>query len=64
MNGQMQQTTDLSQAISFLSQILTQYKGTYQEHQAIQKAFMLLVDKANEAKVEIKADSIEEVSNS
>lgn len=60
----MQNNVDLNKAIELLSNILSQYRGTLQEHQAIQSALKLLVDKANEPKVEIKADKIEEVSNS
>ena len=58
----MQPTANLEQAIQLISQVLSQYKGSLQEHQAIQNAFKLIVDKANEVKVEIKADKIEEVT--
>lgn len=60
----MQNNADLNKAIELLSNILSQYRGTLQEHQAIQSALQLLVDKANEPKVEIKAKEIQEVSNS
>ena len=59
----MQQNADLNKAIELLSNILSQYRGTLPEHQAIQSAFKLLVDTANEPKIEIKADSIEEVKS-
>jgi len=41
--------------------VLAQYRGIIQEHQAIQNALQLLIDKVNEPKVEIKAEEIEEV---
>jgi hypothetical protein len=59
----MQQTTNLDQAIQLISQIIAQYRGTLQEHQAIQNAFKLIVDTAQEAKVEIKAEEVQEVTN-
>lgn len=59
----MPQTANLEQAIQYISQILAQYRGTLQEHQAIQNAFKLIAEKAQEPKVEFKADKIEEVSN-
>lgn len=59
----MQQNADLNKAIELLSNILSQYRGTLQEHQAIQNAFKLIIDTANEPKIEIKADSIEEVKS-
>jgi hypothetical protein len=59
----MQQTANLQQAIELISQIIAQYRGTLQEHQAIQNAFQLLIDKAQEAKIEIKAQEIQEVSS-
>jgi hypothetical protein len=59
----MQQPANLEQAISYISQILSQYRGTLQEHQAIQNAFKLIAEKAQEPKVEFKADSIEENPN-
>lgn len=57
----MQQNANLEKAIQLISNVLAQYKGTLQEHQNIQTAFQILVDKANEPKVEIKAEEIEEV---
>lgn len=57
----MQQNADLNKAIELLSTILSQYRGTLLEHQNIQTAFQMLIDKATEAKVEINAESIEEV---
>lgn len=57
----MPQTANLEQAIQYISQILAQYRGTLQEHQAIQNAFKLIVTTAQEPKVEIKADSIDEI---
>ena len=57
----MQQNANLEQAIQLISSILAQYRGTLQEHQAIQNALKVLVDAANEPKIEFKADSIEEV---
>jgi hypothetical protein len=59
----MQQTANLQQAIELISQIIAQYRGTLQEHQAIQSAFKVLINTANEPKIEIKAEEIEEVSN-
>jgi hypothetical protein len=59
----MQQNVNLEQAIQIISQVISQYKGTLQEHQTIQNAFKLIVEKANEPKFEIKAEEIEEVSN-
>ena len=58
----MQQNANLEQAIQLISNILSQYRGTLQEHQAIQNAFKVIVDLANEPKVEIKAEEIEEVT--
>jgi hypothetical protein len=60
----MQQNANLQEAIQLISNVLAQYRGTLQDHQAIQNAFKIVIQSANEAKVEIKADSIEEVSNS
>ena len=57
----MQQNANLQEAIQLISNVLAQYRGTLQEHQAIQNAFNLIVQSANEPKVEIKADKIEEV---
>lgn len=57
----MQPSANLEQAIQLISNILSQYRGTLQEHQAVQNAFKLIIQQANEPKVEIKADSIEEV---
>jgi hypothetical protein len=59
----MQPTANLDQAIQLITSILSQYRGTLQEHQAIQNAFKLIVDTAQEAKVEIKAEEIQEVTN-
>jgi hypothetical protein len=59
----MQQNANLDQAIQLITSILSQYRGTLQEHQAIQNAFKLIVDKANEPKVEIKAEEVQEVTN-
>jgi len=59
----MQQNVNLDQAIQLITSILSQYRGTLQEHQAIQNAFKLIVDKANEPKVEIKAEEVQEVTN-
>ena len=50
----------LEQAVQLISSVVAQYRGTLQEHQAIQNALKVLVNAANEPKVEIKADSIEE----
>jgi hypothetical protein len=58
----MQQTANLQQAIELISQIIAQYRGTLQEHQAIQSAFKVLINTANEPKIEIKAEEIEEVN--
>lgn len=57
----MQNNANLQEAIQLISNVLSQYRGTLQEHQAIQNAFNLIVQSANEPKVEIKADKIEEV---
>jgi hypothetical protein len=59
----MQQNANLDQAIQLITSILSQYRGTLQEHQAIQNAFKLIVDTAQEAKIEIKAEEIQEVTN-
>lgn len=59
----MQPNANLEQAIQLISNVLAQYRGTLQEHQAIQNAFKLLIDAANEPKVEIKSDYIEEVKS-
>lgn len=54
----------VEQALQLISNVITQYRGTLQEHQAIQNAFKVVVELANEAKIEIKAESIEEnISN-
>jgi hypothetical protein len=53
----------LEQAIQLISSVVAQYRGTLQEHQAIQNAFDLITQKAQEAKIEIKAQEIQEVSN-
>ncbi len=52
----------LEQAIQIISNVVAQYRGTLQEHQAIQNALKVLINAANEPKVEIKADKIEEVT--
>ena len=57
----MQPNANLEQAIQLISNVLAQYRGTLQEHQAIQNAFNLIVQSANEPKVEIKAQEIQEV---
>ena len=62
----MQQTTSqmtLEQAVQLISSVVAQYRGTLQEHQAIQNALKVLVNTANEPKIEIKAEEIEEVAN-
>lgn len=56
-----QMTTE--QAIQIISNVIAQYRGTLQEHQAIQNAFKVIVELANEPKVEIKSDYIEEVKS-
>jgi hypothetical protein len=56
----MQQTANLEQAIQIISNVVAQYRGTLQEHQAIQNALKVLINAANEPKIEIKADKIEE----
>lgn len=54
----------VEQAIQLISNVIAQYRGTLQEHQTIQNAFKVIVELANEAKIEIKAESIEEnISN-
>lgn len=57
----MQQNANLQDAIQLISNVLAQYRGSLQEHQAIQNAFNLIIQAANEPKVEFKADKIEEV---
>jgi len=57
----MQQNANLEQAIELISNVVAQYRGTLQEHQAIQNALKVLINAANEPKVEYKADTIEEV---
>lgn len=59
----MQQNANLQDAIQIISNVIAQYRGTLQEHQAIQNAFKVIVELANEPKVEIKSDSIEEVKS-
>jgi hypothetical protein len=59
----MQQTANLEQAIQLISSIIAQYRGTLQEHQAIQNALKVLINAANEPKIEIKAEEIQEVSS-
>ena len=59
----MQQNANLQDAIQLISSVLSQYRGTLQEHQAIQNAFKIIIQSANEPKIEIKADSIEEVKS-
>ena len=53
----------LEQAVQLISSVVAQYRGTLQEHQAIQNAFKVLINTANEPKIEIKAEEIEEVAN-
>jgi hypothetical protein len=53
----------LEQAVQLISSVVAQYRGTLQEHQAIQNALKVLVNTANEPKIEIKAEEIEEVAN-
>ena len=53
----------LEQAVQLISNVVAQYRGTLQEHQAIQSAFKVLINTANEPKIEIKAEEIEEVAN-
>ena len=50
----------VEQALQLISNVIAQYRGTLQEHQAIQNAFKIIVELANEAKIEIKAEEIEE----
>jgi hypothetical protein len=52
----------VEQAVQLISSVVAQYRGTLQEHQAIQNAFKVLVNTANEPKIEIKAEEIEEVN--
>jgi hypothetical protein len=52
----------LEQAVQLISSVVAQYRGTLQEHQAIQNAFKVLINTANEPKIEIKAEEIEEVN--
>lgn len=62
----MQQTANkltLEQALAVLQQMYSQYKGTFQDHQIIQQAFTVIKSALEEPKVEIKADSIEEVTS-
>ena len=62
----MQQNSNqitLEQAVQLISSVVAQYRGTLQEHQAIQNAFKVLINTANEPKIEIKAEEIEEVAN-
>jgi hypothetical protein len=53
----------VEQAVQLISSVVAQYRGTLQEHQAIQNAFKVLINTANEPKIEIKAEEIEEVAN-
>ena len=53
----------IEQAVQLISSVVAQYRGTLQEHQAIQNALKVLINTANEPKIEIKADKIEEVSS-
>lgn len=50
----------VEQALQLISNVITQYRGTLQEHQAIQNAFKVIVELANEPKINIQAESIEE----
>ena len=52
----------IEQAVQLISSVVAQYRGTLQEHQAIQNAFKVLINTANEPKIEIKAEEIEEVT--
>jgi hypothetical protein len=52
----------IEQAVQLISNVVAQYRGTLQEHQAIQNAFKVLINTANEPKIEIKAEEIEEVT--
>jgi hypothetical protein len=52
----------VEQAVQLISSVIAQYRGTLQEHQAIQNAFKVLINTANEPKIEIKAEEIEEVT--
>jgi hypothetical protein len=56
----MQQNVNLEQAIQIITQVAAKYVGTLQEHQTIQNALKVLINAANEPKIEIKADKIEE----
>jgi hypothetical protein len=50
----------VEQAVQLISSVVAQYRGTLQEHQAIQNAFKVLINTANEPKINIQAESIEE----
>ena len=50
----------IEQAVQLISSVIAQYRGTLQEHQAIQNAFKVLINTANEPKINIQAESIEE----
>jgi hypothetical protein len=52
----------VEQAIQIITQVAAKYVGTLQEHQTIQNALKVLINAANEPKVEFKTDKIEEVS--
>jgi anaerobic ribonucleoside-triphosphate reductase len=52
----------VEQAVQLISNVVAQYRGTLQEHQAIQNALKVLINNANEPKIEIKAEEIEEVT--
>lgn len=51
----------VKQAINILQQVSAKFVGTLQDHQVIQQALQIIIQSANEPKVEIKADKIEEV---
>jgi len=53
----------IEQAVQLISSVVAQYRGTLQDHQTIQNALKILINAANEPKIEIKADKIEEVSS-
>lgn len=51
----MQQNANLQEAIQLISNVLAQYRGTLQEHQAIQNAFKVIIESANQPKINIQA---------
>lgn len=52
----MQQNVNLQEAIQLISNVLAQYRGTLQEHQAIQNAFKVIIESANQPKINIQAE--------